>query len=211
MRFEVVFQSFIEILAAMLPSFLGGGLVVFIAKNWFLERLRGGIKNEYDNKLEQLKADLVARNSKELEEIKASLTREIAVISAVQKSFGESHTAYQSHRTHAIKALWEALLYVRNNSPGIFIFVDVLLPSEYETLGEKALISYSDISQGDIMKMFGDKTKDAQDHRLFSGEYLWSLFSAYQTLNVRIALLIQSGRAKNNCTLVYRHYLQIYY
>jgi hypothetical protein len=182
-------NSVVEFLQVVIPSFFGGGLVIFLAKNWFLERLRGGIKSEYDQELERLKA---------------ALSKEATIISAVQKSFGESHTAYQTHRIHAIKELWEAILHVQRHSPNIFTFLDVLLPSEFdEVLSTRPFQTFSDVSFEDISKMTSDKAMEAQNHRLLTGEYLWSLFSAYLALSARIAMLFKTGREKSNVVAWY--------
>jgi hypothetical protein len=60
----------------LLPPVIVGGIltiVLFLGRNWILERLRGAIKNEYDEKLETYKAQLKARNDEQLEQIKARL------------------------------------------------------------------------------------------------------------------------------------------
>ena len=186
-----------DILKVIFPSFAGGALVVFLAKNWFLERLRASIKGEYDRELEHLKAELSSKNSKQIEEVKALLARDAAIISAVQKSFGESHILSHPQRIEAIKGLWECLLHVQRNSPPVFTFLDVLLPNEYgEILGSKQLKTFSDISTDDIQKMLSGKAMQAENHRLLTGDYLWSLFVAYQALSARTAILFQTGRAK---------------
>ncbi|MBV5303327.1 MAG: hypothetical protein JZU70_03875 [Chlorobium sp.] len=197
-----MWSSVTEILAVVLPSlFTGGALVVFLAKNWFLEHLRSSIRSEYDQKLERVKADLSARNATQIEELKASLAKDISVISAVQKSFSDSYNSAQTHRVQSIKELWDALLCVQRNTPAVFTFLDVLPSTEYgETLGTRKFKTFSDISQDDIMKMIGGKVTEAQSHRLLAGEYLWSLFSAYLALSARIAIHFQSGRANQNVT-----------
>jgi len=193
-----------DLFQVVIPSFSGGVVVVFLAKNWFLERLRGSIKNEYDHQLENLKADLAAKNSMELEALKASLTRDASIVSAVQKSFGDSHNSSQPHRVNSIKDLWESLLHVQLNTPAVFTLLDVLLPSEYgEALGAKQLKTFSDISNDDIERMLSGKAATAQSHRLLAGDYLWSLFRAYQALNMRIAFLFQTGRSNANVSAWY--------
>lgn len=198
--------SFIEgFLTVALPSFSGAALVMFLAKNWFLERLRGSIKSEYDQKLVRLEAELSSKNSREVAIIKALLENDAALISATQKTFADSHGTSQPLKIEAIKELWEALLHVQRNSPSVFMFLDVLQPSEYgEVLGTKQLKTFSDITNADIEKMFNGKPMCAQSHRLLGGDYLWSLFYAYQGLSARIAMLFMIGRTKQNVTPWYK-------
>ncbi len=161
--------------------------------------MRASIKSEYDRELERLKAELSSKNSKEIEEVKALLEKDAAIISAAQKSFGESHISSHPQRIEAIKELWECLLHIQRYSPPVFAFLDVLLPNEYgETLGSKQLKTFSDISTDDIQKMLSGKAMQAENHRLLAGDYLWSLFWAYQALCARTAILFQTGRAKKN-------------
>lgn len=63
---------------AFAPS-LTLGIVVFLAKNWFLERLKNSIKHEYDVSLEKFKSELKIESDKELEEIKAILKKQTDV------------------------------------------------------------------------------------------------------------------------------------
>ncbi|GAB4514924.1 MAG: hypothetical protein Tsb0026_20420 [Sulfuricaulis sp.] len=194
-------SSIEEFLAVVLPPFAGAALVMFLAKNWFLERLRGSIKSEYDQKLVRLEADLSARNTKEIESIKALLERDAVIIAAAQKAFADSHSSSQPLKIEAVKELWEALLHIQRNSPSVFAFLDVLLPNEYgKVLGTKQLKTFNDITTTDIEKIFNGKPTYAQNHRLLSGDYLWSLFYAYQSLSARIAFLFMMGREKQNVT-----------
>ena len=173
--------SFIkEFLAVSLPPLAGAAIVMFLAKNWFLERLRASINNEYNMKLVQLEADLSAKSEKEIEGIKALINRDASIMTAVQKAFADSHSSSQPLRIEAVKGLWDSLLHVQRNSPVVFSFLDVLLPSEYgEVLGEKQLKTFSEITNEDIEKLFCGNPMYAQNHRLISGDYLWPLFYAY--------------------------------
>lgn len=69
-------MSKLEYLGLVFGQSLLLGLVLFLAKNWVLERLKNSIKHEYDKSLEQFKGDLKIENDKELEEIKAILKKQ---------------------------------------------------------------------------------------------------------------------------------------
>ncbi len=56
---------------------VANSIVAFLARNWFLERLRQGIKSEYDAKLEKLKAKLSSDNNSKLEQLKLSAAKEL--------------------------------------------------------------------------------------------------------------------------------------
>lgn len=63
----------ITILSSVAFSGLLSAALVFLSKTWISERLKGAIKNEYDQKLETHKAQLKAQSDVSLEEFKAKL------------------------------------------------------------------------------------------------------------------------------------------
>lgn len=69
-------MELIEYLAIAFAPSLTLGVVVFLTKNWFLERLKNGIKHEYDISLEKFKGELKANHDKELEDLKALLKKQ---------------------------------------------------------------------------------------------------------------------------------------
>ncbi len=66
-------MNFIEYLGIAFAPSLTLGLVIFFARNWFLERLKNSIKHEYDLSLEKFKGELKHDNDKSLENLKADL------------------------------------------------------------------------------------------------------------------------------------------
>lgn len=58
--------------SAGVSALLSAGLI-FLARNWLSERIKGAIKSEYDQKLESHKAQLRAQNDTALEHFKAEL------------------------------------------------------------------------------------------------------------------------------------------
>ncbi len=65
-----VATEFIALIAA-------NSAIVFIVKNWFLERLRLSIKSEYDIKLEAFKSQLALDNSAYLEKLRSSAAKDL--------------------------------------------------------------------------------------------------------------------------------------
>ncbi|WLE97212.1 MAG: hypothetical protein QTN59_21385 [Candidatus Electrothrix communis] len=55
------------ILASITSSTVITGILAFLFRTWISERLKGAIKNEYDEKLETHKANLRAETEVELE------------------------------------------------------------------------------------------------------------------------------------------------
>ena len=88
MSFDLI--QFFAVIAA-------NSIVAFLAKNWFLERLRQSIKSEYDIKLETLKANLASDNNSKLEQLKARAAKELEEArNALQKDIEEYRVSASS-------------------------------------------------------------------------------------------------------------------
>jgi hypothetical protein len=66
-------NDLITVITSAGVSALLTAVIVFLAKNWISERLRGAIRSEYEQKLETHKAQLKAQNDTQLEHFKAQL------------------------------------------------------------------------------------------------------------------------------------------
>lgn len=187
-----------EIVTSVLASLGLGGLALWLARNWLIERLRQSIRHEYDTKLEVLKAQLAGEHADALEKLRAGVARDAAVLAVAHKSLSESQALAHQHRVEGVSELWRALLHVRGNAPAILQFLDILLPHEYPTIiDHPSFRSLVDgLSPEKIALMAGDFTKAVERTRLFVGEYLWSLFFAYQAISLRIAFLAWNSRNK---------------
>lgn len=190
-----------ELLAAILASVGVTGLAGYLARNWLTERLRQSIKHEYDEKIERLKSQLSGDNTLSLERFKSEIAREASVLAVAHRTLEESAAIAQRRRVDGVSELWNALLTIRNNSPEVFTFLDVLLPEEHSKLNTHKFKTFNpDISTAAIQVMVGDKTKTIETVRPFVGEYLWFLFFVYQAIHLRIAFLHTNNRSKNSYT-----------
>lgn len=61
-------MNIFEYLGLVISPLLTFGLVLFLAKNWFLERLKNSIKHEYDKDIEEIKKILKQESDKNLED-----------------------------------------------------------------------------------------------------------------------------------------------
>lgn len=185
-----------EIVVSVLSSIGAASLLVFLLRNWLAERLRQGIQHEYDEKLEHLKATLVAENALLLERAKADLSRDASVLAVAHRSLGESAAMAHQRRLDGVSELWKAMLNVRNNSPAILTFLDVLLPDEYANLHERQFKTIDpDVPPSTLQEMAGATAKTIEQVRPFVGDYLWLLFYVYQAIHIRIVFLYMNSRA----------------
>lgn len=87
----------------------GVGAVLWLARNWVLERLRLSIKHEYDEKLSILEAQIDQTKS---------------IQSAATTLFAASHMEAHSRRLDAMQELWSHLIEFRDRTEGIIWVLD---------------------------------------------------------------------------------------
>jgi len=97
---------------ALSVAFLSG--IVWLLKNWLLERLKGSIKSEYDRELETHKSALQLGLSKEVEAIKSGLNAKAGEITAIRDDVLKGHSARQAllygRRMKAVDILWQEVI-----------------------------------------------------------------------------------------------------
>lgn len=186
----------VDIITSVIASVGATAFALWLARNWLLERLRQGIKFEYDNKLELHKAQLASENAGTIERLKNDLAQSAAIVALAHGSVAESHAIAHRRRIDGVALLWKALLDIRNNFPTILTILDVLEPAKYSTvLDHKQFQSLADgLSPQGVGRMATDLTKSIEEVRPFVGEYLWALFFAYQVTFLRIPLHILTER-----------------
>lgn len=163
---------------------IGGGLVAFLLKSWFQERLKTSIKHEYDVKLAAIRADI---------------EKESNLITSLQEGYRRKNDLAHEAILKSIESLWSGIIQLRKRKPTLLTLVDVLLEDEFgKSFGEKELKSFGDITDEEIQHALSDSLNGMDENRLYTGEYLWSLFFAYRQLIGRISILVKEGREKKN-------------
>ncbi|HEX7636576.1 MAG TPA: hypothetical protein VF427_15040 [Noviherbaspirillum sp.] len=185
-----------EIVGTTLASVVITSGFAWLCRNWLIERLRQGIKYEYDEKLERLKGQLQSLNTIEVERLKAELSANAAIVSAAHKSLTESYALAHKLQTEGIARLWKAFLNVRNSAPAVLAFLDILAPSEYSDPKVQQRIKglAADLTIERISKIADEMQQGIEEVRPFIGEYLWALFFVYQAIMLRISFLAHNGQ-----------------
>lgn len=65
---------FVQLISSITTAGALTTFLIWISRSWISERLKGSIANEYSQKLETHKAELLAQNSVEIEKLKATLS-----------------------------------------------------------------------------------------------------------------------------------------
>jgi len=124
-----------EVLISVASSIGLGGLFLFLARNWLIERLRLSIKHEYDEKLEQLKAQLLAQNSSTIETQKAQFAKELEELKGVLQREIEEYKVATTSKAGSYVIIWTALDDVASSCVGLHErYIERLKPSDESTL-----------------------------------------------------------------------------
>ena len=93
-----------------LGGLVGAGLVsllMVIARDWVIERLKQGIKFEYDIKLEEKRAELKNESERLIQHVRSDLEQRMASYTAASSVLMIMHTASSTHRIESIEARME--------------------------------------------------------------------------------------------------------
>jgi hypothetical protein len=186
-----------SILTIVSSGFLSAGMV-FLARNWISQRIKSAIEHEYAVKLEAYTAQLKSEHELALEKLKTNNAQVQAIQTTATASFAASHAASQEKRLQALETVWAAALQLRTGAPSILTLLDVLLPEEYDELltNQKLKPELDKLTEDCLMPVSGAELLAVDKARLYAGEYLFALFSAYLAITGRIAFKLLDGRRK---------------
>lgn len=186
-----------ELLAvAGLTGALGGAVVIWLLRNWFVARLSASVKHEYDTKLEELRSELQVNREREGDALRTQFQQMLSAQTAVQTAFAQSHLTAQEKRLDAVATVWKSLLHTRNNLPLILSFLELYEPSEYQLLFKHQPMQkwLEDLSPQGVKQFARTKESDTEFARPFAGEYLWSILFAFEAVSTRMVLLLWRRR-----------------
>lgn len=163
----------------------------WLFRTWIEERLRAGIKHEYDERLEILKAELKREGDSNLAELKSEFDRQADKLRISSASFSEVQKAVIVRKIQAVDVLWLAVLEGRELMPAPIVTSDVLTRSELlEAYSGPLGPELRAIEFGIITKFFAK----VQDHRPFLGEVIWAQFATFHGMLARIIYLFREGK-----------------
>jgi hypothetical protein len=169
------------------------GLMIWLFKEWLSTRLKASIQHEYDRKLETHKAQLKREQELAILDIKTALAREAAFHAAAHGSFVEGQKAAMERKLSAVDKLWGCIPQFRASLPPVLMVMDVMTVEEYK--GAKEHPQFKALA-GDLTPetMSTLAPKSIEEVRPYVGEYMWAVFFCYQTILIRILVLLQLGR-----------------
>jgi hypothetical protein len=148
---------------------LGGWAIITIAvATWIGRRIAERLNIKW--KMDQ---------EKELEQLRANITRDHNMLNAAINSFSAGHHASDERRFCAIETMWKSMLELRSLFGSVIFFYDILLPTEYNDPRTNKMVSDVINSKDKISNNYHSLRNDVVSYRPFLGEYLWILFSIY--------------------------------
>ena len=188
MTFQDIIQSFV------LPVLTSGG-VIWLCREWISARLKASIQHEYDQKLETHKASLKSQNEASLLELKNEIDQTFTLYRAAQISFTEGQKAAIERKLDSLDKLWNEILRLKNESPPILGFINLLSVEEYRSARNHK--DFGALARGcsieKIAEYLEKKDNPVERVRLYVGDYLWSIFFAYRQLMGRIPWLLSAS------------------
>ena len=175
-------------------TYLGGGTVltasiVVFGGRFFAERMADKLKMEWSGE-----------QAKKLEQLRAEITREHSIFTAILNSYSSSHHFSQSNRIKAVQTLWDSTLEIRRLGAAASFFFGTLVEHEYNTVYNNApMMSHlNSISFDNTSGKMPAILKSAEKSRPFLGEHLWSLFKIYTIIVGRVSWLLMDGKNKKD-------------
>jgi hypothetical protein len=189
----VTFDGIMSIIVSAASGAAASGLLMWLFKEWLSTRLKASIQHEYDRKLETYKAQLKTEQDLAILDIKTALAREAAFHAAAHASFAEGQKASMERKLSAVDKLWSCIPQFRASLPPVLMAMDVMTVDEYK--GAKDHPQFKALG-GEVTpeKMATLAPKSIEEARPYVGEYMWAVFYCYQTILLRILVLLQLGR-----------------
>ena len=148
---------------------------------------------------ERLKIKWIGEKEKELERLKADITKDRDILNTSLSVFSKGYQYSQERRLKAIESVWKNVLKWRQFLIPLRGFYAILKPSEYNDSQIFKNFSYS-LLKVSIQEFTTESEgeNDLETVRPFLGEYIWSLYFAYRAFNGRLTFTFEMGKKENN-------------
>lgn len=153
--------------------------VLWLSKNMIITRLTNSVKHEYDEKIENLRADLKARDS-QVE----------ALRSGALSGISNRHTTLYNHQVNAIKELWESVVLFApaKSISATMSVINFKEASEIAESNPKAREMFTKLSNTDLKNLPLNK---ALKTRPFVSSLSWAYFLAYQAIVINAVIRME--------------------
>lgn len=172
--------------------------LAFLCRTWIGERLKSGIKYEYDKRLTELSAELSAQTQANLAKLKSEVERQTEKLRISALSFSEVQKATIPRKIEAVDVLWEGVIKARAAFPSSVQITDILLDKEVAVLYTDTRFSRiaARLDNIDHFGFFDVGFEEVQRVRPHLGEYTWAIYCTYRGVLTRALYLMSEGKTK---------------
>ena len=181
-------MTFGEVIVSLTSGAAASGLLMWLFKEWLSTRLKASIQHEYERKLETHKAQLKTEQELAILDIKTALAREAAFHAAAHASFSEGQKASMERKLGAVDRLWACIPQFRARLPPVLLIIDVMTVDEYRAAKDHPQFKGGDPVPDRIAALVPTNIEEV---RPYVGEYMWAVFFCYQTILIRVLVLLQ--------------------
>ena len=153
---------------------------LWLSRNMIITRLTNAVKHEYDEKIENLRADLKAKNS-----------QVDALRSGALSGISNRHAVLYNKQTEAIQELWESVVLL-GAAKSISATMSVINFKEISELSEsnpRVREMFTQLGNVDLTKL---PTEKALKTRPFVSSLSWAYFAAYQAIVINAVIRMES-------------------
>lgn len=185
-----------SVAASTLASTVILALIGFIARAWLVERIKGSIKHEYDDKLEKLRSSLKAQADQNLTNLKSEIDRQADKLKISAASMSDVQKATISKKVEAVDAVWLGFIQLSEAFPGALYLTDIFTDDEMKGFYSSPSMSrYSSevpsLREGDFISTGFAAVQSFRPHL---GEYAWAIYVTYRTIMGRSIYLLKAGQ-----------------
>ncbi len=162
------------------------GLIGYLLRTWFSERIRQSIRLDFSLGLEQYK-----------DEISKITTQHHAMHSAANAAMIEGQRVSAEWRIKAADEMWREVLRLRNETSNPLTMLDIFMPDEYQLFVTDNRVRSSVLKIEDSQVLANPSIEQV---RPFLGEKLFALLFMYRAIVGRICFLLERDVQRGHVT-----------
>lgn len=179
---NLLWEAFGGSLLGSLIGVFALGILGFLLRTWFGERIRQSIRHDFSLGLERYKDEIGKRTA-----------QHIAMQSAANAALIEGQRVAAEWRIKACDAMWREIVEFKDKASSPMTMLDLLNPDEYQGFVTDSRFKSSILTGEEFLSLFSRKI---EQERPFLGENLYALFFAYRAIIGRICYLLETDVAK---------------
>jgi len=143
----------------------------------------------------------------EIEEFRSKLNEKTDQLKKILSNSSDVHSLAQNKRLEAVNILWQNVIKIRNLNKSATFFYLIFKPKEYNkkldnNINNEILATTPNIEE--LSSKTNEIMADVEIYRPFLNEYLWGLFSIYNSFSSRLTYKLKENSKKKNINIWYK-------